>query len=344
MTKRRWTLLGAVVALAAVVAASAPPPAPPAPAPYLDPVFHDITQTPPAQPLTFGSAPPFDPTVGPRRPARPPARRRRERDPAHVRGRPVDNTAANRPAIVWIHGGGFKAGIGSSANLLANVGVPYAERGYVGFSIEYRVNTTSDCQYVQDHQADVPQPPDWLEKYLYARRRSSARNTTRRQPFAGSGATPPSTGSTPTRSRWPGSPPARSRRRTSPTGGTTPATTPTSPTTTRRANSRVQGVLAASGCEYQPESIGAGDAPAPYIHSEFDLAVDYRNCVVPTVTQARAAGLVAELTSYCDQNGHAANLYQMHKAETDAQWTTFLARELRIYSGMRPPSADPVCP
>ena len=65
---------------------------------------------------------------------------------------------------------------------------------------------------------------------------------------------------------------------------------------------------------------------------------------MPTVTQARAAGLVAELTSYCDQNGHAANLYQQHQAETDAQWTTFLARELRIYSGMRPPSADAVCP
>lgn len=80
------------------------------------------------------------------------------------------------------------------------------------------------------------------------------------------------------------------------------------------------------------------------IHSEYDQAVDYRGCVVPMVDTARGAGLVAELTSYCGQGGHAVVLYQAHQAATDEQWTTFLARELRIYSGLRPPSADPVCP
>ena len=66
--------------------------------------------------------------------------------------------------------------------------------------------------------------------------------------------------------------------------------------------------------------------------------------VVPTVTTARAAGLVAELTSYCRQGGHAQVLYAAHRAATDEQWTTFLLRELKISYDIRPPSADPVCP
>ena len=52
---------------------------------------------------------------------------------------------------------------------------------------------------------------------------------------------------------------------------------------------------------------------------------------------------MAELTSYCTERGHAAGLYATHKAATDEQWTTFLTRELGLYSGMRPPSANPVC-
>ena len=110
------------------------------------------------------------------------------------------------------------------------------------------------------------------------------------------------------------------------------------------ASSRVQAAFGASGCNYDPSTIGAGDSPTSFIHSELDPAVDYRDCVVPTFTAARAAGLVAELTSYCDQRGHAASLYQQHQAATDAQWTTFLAREMRIYSKLRPASADPLCP
>jgi len=61
------------------------------------------------------------------------------------------------------------------------------------------------------------------------------------------------------------------------------------------------------------------------------------------VLTARSKGLVAELTSYCSENGHAAALYATHKEATDEQWTTFLARELKLYQGMRPPSSAPVC-
>ena len=70
--------------------------------------------------------------------------------------------------------------------------------------------------------------------------------------------------------------------------------------------------------------------------------MDY-GCIAATVTKARSLGLVAELTSYCGQAGHAKALYQAHQAETDEKWTTFLTRELGIYSNVRPPSADLVC-
>jgi hypothetical protein len=67
------------------------------------------------------------------------------------------------------------------------------------------------------------------------------------------------------------------------------------------------------------------------------------SCIAQTVTAARAAGDVAELTSYCTSSLHAQALYQPNLVATDRQWTTFLARELRIYSKLRPPSTDPVC-
>jgi predicted esterase len=113
------------------------------------------------------------------------------------------------------------------------------------------------------------------------------------------------------------------------------------------AGSRVQAAIGASGCLYSPSGgpladIGPGDAPISFIHSQLDAAVPYE-CAAATVTTARARGLVAELTSYCGQNGHAEALYRQHQAATDEQWTTFLARELGLYSGMRLPSAAPVC-
>ncbi len=113
-------------------------------------------------------------------------------------------------------------------------------------------------------------------------------------------------------------------------------------------DSKVRAAFGASGCTYTvdgsaPATIGVGDASTSFIHSEFDQAVPYA-CAATTVETARAHGLVAELTSYCNESGHAETLYNAHKAASDDQWTTFLARELQVYSGMRPPSTDPVCP
>ena len=80
------------------------------------------------------------------------------------------NTLTNRPAIVWLHGGGFAVGIDSMYGLANGTGKDYAKRGYVGFSVEYRTDTTlvanrgarppSLCQWVQDHED--PNDPVWV--------------------------------------------------------------------------------------------------------------------------------------------------------------------------------------
>jgi predicted esterase len=268
------------------------------------------------------------------------------------------NGVANRPAIVWLHGGGFAVGIDSMYGLANGTGKEYAQRGYVGFSVEYRTDTTligtqsgtqrppSLCQWVQDNPN--PNDPVWL-----ARRDQCKRNILAAQHDALAAV------------RWirqhasqygidpnkiaiggfsAGAVTASNAAYQSDDVGTVTYFTgdDLSP-----ALSKPQAAFGASGCTYTedgsaPATIGSGDAPVSFIHSKFDQAVPY-SCAALTVTTARAQGLVAELTSYCTESGHAEKLYTAHKAATDTQWTTFLARELLVYSGMRAPSADPVC-
>lgn len=52
---------------------------------------------------------------------------------------PFDGTANKRPAIVWIHGGGFKMGIDKSQNYIVRLAIEFAKKGFVSFSINYRV-------------------------------------------------------------------------------------------------------------------------------------------------------------------------------------------------------------
>ena len=320
--------------------ASCAPDAPPPPTPYLDVVYSDIHTTAKAAPLTYGSAPPVDPTVGPNDPHGRPLDANGNEILRVWMSDPRDNTATNRPAIILVHGGGFKAGIGSGYGLLNNVGLPYAQRGYVVFSIEYRVDTTSDCQWVQDHDPSTP-GYDAMRAQCEQAIIAAQRDTQAAIRWVRANA-----------ATW-----HIQGNRIAVGGFSAGAVTASNvayrsddagdwsyrPGDDPHADSSARATFGASGCEYLPESIGAGDAPTSFIASELDQAVDYHSCVAPTTVSARAAGLVAELTSYCDQGGHALDLYTQHRAATDAQWTTFLARQLNIYGNMRPPSADPVC-
>jgi dienelactone hydrolase len=358
---RRVLGTGGVIGIVVALTAACAPPPPPPPAPYLDPVY-TATVTPRAQPVTWGAAPPIDEHYGGTLYAGTDLEQPDPRPPLDAAGNePLrlwvampDSTSAVRPAILWLHGGGFAVGIDSMYGLANRHGRAYAARGYVGFSVEYRTDTTlvgeqegtrrppSLCQWVQDNED--PTDPVWVQ-----RRAQCERNILAAQHDVQAAA------------RWIRAHAAEYRIDPNKiaVGGFSAGAVTAANLAYRGddvgpvayfagddrsvAGSRVQAGFGASGCEYELTSVGQGDAPTSWIHSELDAAVPY-DCIARTVTTARGAGLVAELTSYCDAGGHADALYTANQAATDAQWTTFLARELRIYSKLRPPSADPVCP
>jgi dienelactone hydrolase len=322
--------------------------------------------TPKAAPIVWGSAPVIDEHYGgtlyagtgmetqdPRPPLLPGGLQ-----PLRLWVASPDDGRTARPAILWVHGGGFFAGVDSMYGLASGVGRDYAKRGYVGISVEYRIDTTSVgtgarppslCQWVQDNPA--PTDPVWL-----ARRDQCARNILAAQHDTQAAvrwvrAHAAELGVDPNKIAVGGlSAGAVTALNVAYQTDTVADLGPDSyfagdPRTV--AASKVKAALAASGCVYSldggvPASIGAGDAPTAGIASELDQAVPY-GCVATTVTAARGDGLVAELTSYCDQGGHAKDLYDANKAVTDEAWTTFLVRHLGIYSGTRLPTADSTC-
>lgn len=317
------------------------------------------TVTPKDEAIVWGAAPPIDPsyggtlyggTAGEMEDPRPPLVDGRE--PLQLFVAEPGNDLEDRPAILWFHGGGFAVGITSMHGLANTTGREYASRGYVGFSVEYRIDTTmvgdkSLCQWVQDNEQ--PGDPTWE-----SRKEQCRRNILAAQYDALAAV------------RWVRAHAAQYRIDPGKIaiGGFSAGAVTASNTAYQgeqvgddayfegddrsAAASVVQAAFGASGCTYgddggPPTTIGAGDAPVSLIHSELDQAVPYA-CAAATVETARAAGLVAELTSYCGQGGHANDLYDAHKDVTDVQWTTFLTRELHIYGNMPDASAEPVCP
>ena len=52
---------------------------------------------------------------------------------------PEDRSAALRPAILWLHGGGFKTGNDKRQKYIVRLATEFAGRGYVGIAPDYRV-------------------------------------------------------------------------------------------------------------------------------------------------------------------------------------------------------------
>jgi predicted esterase len=354
---KKLAVVVAAVAVAGLAAACAPP-APPPPAPYLDSVY-SATVTPKAQPVTWGKAPNIDThyggtlyagtsleTVDPR-----PALDAQGNEPLRLWVAKPSNALTGRPAIVWLHGGGFAVGIDSMYGLANGVGKQYAQRGYVGFSVEYRTDTTlvangnarppSLCQWVQDNEN--PSDPVWQARHEQCRRNVLAAQYDAQGALRWIRAHAADYGIDPNKIAVGGFSAGAVTAQNLAYRSDDLGDVVYFPGDDRGAiSSKVQAAFGASGLEPDLASIGAGDAPASWIHAKFDQAAPYA-ADVQGVLAARGAGLVAELTSYCTSGLHAQDLYQPNQAATDAQWTTFLARELGIYSGMRPPSADPPC-
>ena len=203
------------------------------------------------------------------------------------------------------------------------IATEYAQRGYVTFSIDYRLDPGEPVRRApgRDHHEPARACPG---DDAFAASPSSPPSTTPRPWCGGCAPTPPPTGSTPAASPWVASRPARSPRSTSATGPTIPATwatsTPTTPASRPRSPRR-----------------GARTCPrtsAPATHP--------RTCCTPsgirTSTSAARrrrpigarAGPVVDTMFFPHDPAHADLLYVLHKSDVDAAWTAFLVRQLGL--------------
>jgi dienelactone hydrolase len=119
-------LIVVVLALSTAVLAGCtiPRPAGDSPLRYRDQVFPSATVT---NDLTYGSAPDLD------------------GNPVTLKldlYQPTGDTITKRPALVWIHGGGFTMGDKSSGRHMATL---FARLGYVAVSINYRLLSPDGC-------------------------------------------------------------------------------------------------------------------------------------------------------------------------------------------------------
>ena len=120
----RHRLLGLFLACVSLVAAGCDlnllTPSGPAPLRYRDEVFTNVTRT---NAIVFGSAVDQTGTTVTLR---------------LDKYEPTGDTATARPAIVWVHGGGFSSLNRTSPELVDEATV-FAQKGYVGVSIDYRL-------------------------------------------------------------------------------------------------------------------------------------------------------------------------------------------------------------
>jgi acetyl esterase/lipase len=87
--------------------------------------------------------------------------------------RPAGDTATSRPAVVWMHGGWFKAGSGGGG--MPNYAEGVARRGYVGIDIGYRVRPDMDTEHypelydaMVDAYEDAKAAVDWVRAHADA--------------------------------------------------------------------------------------------------------------------------------------------------------------------------------
>ena len=133
MHRRLLTLAVAALAVATAGCVTIARPEGPAPLRYRDEVFTNVAKT---ADVTYGSAPDAQGT-----------QQSLELDVY----RPQGDTVTNRPAIVWVHGGGFSGGDKTSPEIVDEA-TTFARKGYVTVSIEYRLRQPGCVG---------PAPPGW---------------------------------------------------------------------------------------------------------------------------------------------------------------------------------------
>ena len=82
---------------------------------------------------------------------------------------PENDTQVNRPAIIWIHGGGFTNGSKDASLFEKDLAVDFAKKGYVTVNINYRLRDSLGTSYdsysaLEDAVADAVAAYKWLQE------------------------------------------------------------------------------------------------------------------------------------------------------------------------------------
>ena len=188
---------------------------------------------------------------------------------------PTGDTVTKRPAIVWVHGGGFGFGSKDSPELVDEANY-FAQRGYVNVSIKYRLapggcvgNVGASCLIGIGHARDDAQT---AVRFL-RQQAATYRIDTDRIAIGGTSAGAITALNVGYGSETPG------------------------PGDHQGYSSAVRAVQSFSGAAIPNGPIGPGDAPALFFHGTADGLVPY-SWVQSTVAEAKADQLVAILQTW----------------------------------------------
>ena len=218
---------------------------------------------------------------------------------------PAGDQVQARPAIVWIHGGGFSGGSKTSAEIVDEANT-FAQKGYVGVSIDYRlaggcVPVSSTCiQSIADAQHDAQAAVRYLRAHA-----TQLRIDPDRIAAAGSSA---------------GAITALNVAYGSDDVGSSGTPGP---------SSTVGAAVSLSGFSFVTPS--SGEPAALLFHGDRDPIVAYRNAL-QTVAAARDAGLEAYLTTFPGA-GHVP--YAQNRTAILDQTSNFLYIELKLAGAAR---------
>lgn len=210
---------------------------------------------------------------------------------------PIGDTVTARPAIVWVHGGGFSGGNKNSPELVDEA-TTFARKGYFNVSINYRLEPggcsasapTATCVIaIQEAREDA----QTAVRFLRTNAATYGIDTTRIA-MGGSSA-----------------------------GAITALNVGFS--SSEDPTAAIGAAVSLSGAHIT-SIIDSGDAPSLLFHGTSDFIVPYQ-WAVNTWNQANAAGLHSFLTSWAG-NGHVP--YGAHRTEILDQTTNFLYWELDL--------------
>lgn len=217
--------------------------------------------------------------------------------------RPTGDTITNRPAVVWVHGGGFSSGDKTSPELVDEA-TTFAKKGYVNVSINYRLSTgcSASAPTASCVQAIIDAMHDAQAAVRFLRATAATYGVdANRIAVAGTSAgaiTALDVGANPNDPGTSGNP---------------------------GYSSAARAAVSLSGAKILGRE-DAGDAAILLFHGTADTLVPYQ-WALNTLNEAKAAGLQAELTTW-QGAGHVP--YLQHRTEILDQTTNFLYWELDL--------------